>query len=237
MLSWLPRVSYLGLFGVLVFTGTGFPIPEEIPVVLAGIASREGYLADPLNPWLAFLSCVLGSIGGDCVMYSIGYHFGHAVLRDHRLFARFLSEEREERIEQMIQRHGYKVFFIARFLVGLRSPVFLTAGILRVSFRRFLLVDTVAVVSVVGLFFWAAYWFADRIVGWLKWIRGFELGLSLAVVLTVVVVALVWYRRLRERALRKDSLLRVRAARRSPGDPPQGLSERADEHIAPTPGA
>lgn len=213
MLIWLPRVSYLGLIAVLVFTGTGFPIPEEVPVILAGIASRPGYLAEPLNPWLAFLCCVLGSIGGDCVMYAIGYHFGHAVLREHRLFARFLSEEREERIELMIRRHGFKVFFGARFLVGLRSPVFLTAGILRVPFQRFLVVDAIAVTAVVGTFFWLAYAFADQIVGWFKWIRGLELTLSLSVVLACLVLGGLWYRRHRRRVERFEAIRQARAAR------------------------
>ena len=76
-----------------------------------------------MNPWLALASCFVGALLGDCVMYSIGYHFGHGVLRDHPWFARFLKPEREAHIEEMISQHGWKIFLAARFLVGLRSPV------------------------------------------------------------------------------------------------------------------
>ncbi len=232
MLSYLPRVTYLGLVGILVFTGTGFPIPEEVPVVLAGIASNPGYLAEPLNPWLALLSCICGSVGGDCVMYFIGYRWGHSALREHRLVARFIRPEREEQIERMIRRHGFKVFFLARFLVGLRSPVFLAAGILRVPFRRFLLVDLVSVTAVVTCFFGLSYYFADHIVEWWKWIRGAEYTLTVLVVAAAASIAWVWYRRHRERAQRFEALRRARANRTNgtPG-PPTAAGSQAESTV------
>ena len=186
----LEHVSYLSIFIVLVLTGSGLPIPEELPIILAGVLSA---LPDPrLNPWLAFMWCLLGAIVGDCVMYVIGYHFGRPVLSDHPRFARFITPAREIQIEERFRKHGLKVFFIARFLVGIRSPVYLTAGILRVSFRRFLMIDLLCATCVVGTFFGVAYLFGGAIANWVK--RA-EFGLTALVALAAAAVALFLWRR------------------------------------------
>ncbi len=218
MLDFSTHVSYLGIIAILVFTGTGFPIPEEVPVMLAGIASHYGQL----NPWLALAACLLGAVGGDCVMYAIGYHFGHNVLRDHPWFARFLKPDREAHIERMIHSHGVKVFFVARFLVGLRSPVFLTAGILRVPFRRFIVIDTVCAAIVVSFFFGLSFFFAAYIEELWKLIRNGQVTLTVVLVVAVAAVALLYFRR---RWARHERVRQWRDKKRS-----LSARERAEEN-------
>jgi membrane protein DedA with SNARE-associated domain len=186
----LAHVSYLSIFIVLVLTGSGLPIPEEVPIIVAGVLSAPPNAK--LDPWLAFMWCLLGAIVGDCVMYFIGYHFGRPVLREHPWFARFVTPEREIQIEQQFRQHGLKVFFVARFLVGIRSPVYLTAGILRVSFRRFLMIDLFCAAVVVGTFFWLAYLFGEPIA---KWVQSAEVVLTIVVVVAMAIVVLYLWRR------------------------------------------
>ncbi len=71
--------SYLGIILFLVLTGCGLPIPEEVPIVLAGVLSAKGQLV----PEWAFAACLIGALLGDSLMYLIGYHFGHNLLREH----------------------------------------------------------------------------------------------------------------------------------------------------------
>lgn len=188
------NISYLAIVVVLMLTGTGLPIPEEIPIVFAGWAAATGIL----NPWLAFACCILGAVLGDCIIYSIGYHFGHN-LRSHRGLARFLHAEREAQVERMIDKHGLKVFFVARFLVGLRSSVYLAAGIMRVPFRKFILIDGICATLVISIFFWLAFHFAEEIERLMKWIRGAEATLTVVVVLAIVAVVFIYWRRRRRR--------------------------------------
>ena len=166
----LEHISYAGIVIALILTGAGLPIPEEVIVIFSGVASNQKVL----DPWLAFASCVVGALLGDLATYGIGRHFGRNVLREHPWFARFVTPEREKQIEAMIELHGLKVFFLARFLVGLRSPMYLTAGILRVPFTRFILIDTFCATTVIGVFFSLSYVFADRMHGWWHWIRDAE---------------------------------------------------------------
>ena len=180
--------SYLAITLVLILTGSGLPLPEEVPIITAGIMSANG----TLDPLAAFLCCLFGALVGDCIMYWIGYHFGRGVLKDHRWWARFITPEREDQIEQKFRQHGLKVFFFARFLVGLRSPVYLTAGILRVSFRRFLVIDLVCATAVVGTFFWMTYFFGTHLVAW---IRDAEVLLTICTVATLGGIAIYLWRR------------------------------------------
>lgn len=183
------HISYVGIVIALILTGTGLPIPEEVLIIIAGAASSQGVL----NPWLAFGCCLGGALLGDLATYGIGHHFGQNVIREHPWFARFVTPERERQLEEMIRSHGLKVFFLARFLVGLRSPMYLTAGILRVPFRRFLLVDTFCATMVIGCFFFLSYRFAPQIGGWWERIRQAEIALTVTVVVGVAAVIVFFY--------------------------------------------
>jgi membrane protein DedA with SNARE-associated domain len=208
-----PVLSYVLITVVLILTGSGLPIPEEVPIIAAGVLSAPP--DGPLNPFIAVACCLFGALAGDCVMYWIGYHFGRGVLCEHRWWARCVTPEREARIEEMFGRHGLKVFFVARFLVGLRTPVYLTAGILRVSFKKFMLIDLVCATAVVGSFFGLTYYFGPNIAHWLK---KAEIWGTIAVVIAVACIAVYLWRRYRHKLFLP--LLKVRDDGGPPAVPP-----------------
>ena len=65
--------------------------------------------------------------------------------------------------EQAIQKHGFKIMFLARFMVGIRGPVYLAAGVVRMPFRKFLLYDLVCATLVVTTFFGLSYFYGREI--------------------------------------------------------------------------
>jgi membrane protein DedA with SNARE-associated domain len=208
----------------LVLTGCGLPIPEEVPIVMVGVLSAQGTMV----PALAFLACLLGAIVGDCVMYAIGYHFGHNLLKDHPKLACFIRADREARFEEMIDRHGLKVLFAARFMVGVRSPVYLSAGILRVPFRRFLLMDLLCATAVVGLFFGLAYAFGEPVAAM---VRQLEVGLTVSLLLLLGCTAAFFFWRRRRCAGRETKMppaprAHDRSHREERGATPVALLER-----------
>lgn len=187
--------SYLLIALVLVLTGAGLPVPEEVPVVTAGVMASLGQL----NPGLAFLTCLVGALLGDCLMYAIGYYFGRPVLREHRYWARLVTPKREAQMEEMISRHGLKALFLARFLVGVRSPVYLAAGILKLPFRRFFLCDLFCATAVIGTCFLLSYHYGQAIA---DKIRRVEIIATVVVVLIVVAVGIYLWRLHRRRMAR-----------------------------------
>ena len=99
-------------------------------------------------------------------------------------------------MEEVIRNHGLKVLFVARFLVGVRSAIYLAAGALHVPFRRFFVVDLISATSVVGLFFFASYRYGATISGWL---RQAQFLLTLAALLAVIALAVSLWQRHRKK--------------------------------------
>lgn len=154
---------YLGVFAALVAAGVGFPMPEEIPIVTAG--AWAGHAAqDPessLHWWILLPLCILGVVISDMLLYLLGRVFGLGLLR-FPFVARILPPERLQHIQGNFRRYGVLILLFARFLPGFRSPIFLTAGIMRLSWRRFLLADGLYAIPGVSLLFFLAYWFTDQ---------------------------------------------------------------------------
>jgi membrane protein DedA with SNARE-associated domain len=181
--------AYLGITVAIILTGMGLPVPEEIFVIGAGIACNTG----DLEPLIALAACLVGAVVGDCISYAIGYHFGRALLRDRHWFSRLLTVEREQWVEKRFEEHGLKAFLLARFAVGFRSPMYMTAGILRIPFRKFLLVDTISAGIVVGVVFGLSFIFAAGFKHLWEKLHGIEVVASFGILLALVGAAAYFY--------------------------------------------
>jgi membrane protein DedA with SNARE-associated domain len=156
--QFLEEFTYAGVFIALFLGALGVPLPEEIPILTSGVLSRE----EVVHWWLALPVCLLGVLSGDVVLYWVGHHWGERVLGWR--FVRFvLTVDREERLKELYRRHGVKIVFTARHVMGLRAAAFLTAGIAHVPFGRFIVADTVAAMLGVPTSFGLAYFFTDQI--------------------------------------------------------------------------
>jgi membrane protein DedA with SNARE-associated domain len=193
--QFLEEFTYLGVFLVLFIAGLGVPIPEELPVVASGVLAHEGVV----RWWLMLPVCVVGVLSGDVVLYWVGRHWGERVLA-WRVVRRVLSPQREEALKAAYRRHGVKVIFTARHVVGLRAAAFLTAGIARVPFVRFLLADAAAALVGVPLGFGLAFFFTDQ----LDEIRADVHRLERWVIMAALVAVAAW---LAVRAYRRSRLL------------------------------
>jgi membrane protein DedA with SNARE-associated domain len=165
---------------VLFIAGLGAPIPEELPILSAGVLAHEGLA----RWWIALPVCIAGVIVGDAVLYWVGYHWGERIL-DWWIVRRVLSPQREERLKGAYRRHGVKIVFAARHVMGLRAAAFLTAGISRVPFWKFLACDAAAALVSVPLAFGAAFLFTDQIEGVMRDVHRVERWLVLLLLVGV----------------------------------------------------
>jgi membrane protein DedA with SNARE-associated domain len=151
---------FIGAFVALVLGGIGLPpIPEEGIVVAAGVwvASNPDYR---LYRWLILPVCIAGILFSDLLLYGIGRHFGSRLL-EHRRLARFLTPEKLARIQNNFNRYGIKILLFVRWVPGIRSPLFLTAGTMQVPLVRFVIADVIAAAAGHTLLFFLSYWFTD----------------------------------------------------------------------------
>lgn len=190
----LQRFTYLGILAALLLGSLGAPIPEEMPIVAAGILSHEGLA----RWWLALPVCVLGVLSGDMVLYWAGRRWGKRVL-GWRVVRLVLTPPRAERLEAAYREHAMKTVAMARHVAGLRAAAFLTAGIARVPFWKFILADAAAAAVTVPLAFGLAYFFTHQIGAILADVHRVERWLALAGLVAVagalVVYAARWNRR------------------------------------------
>lgn len=183
--------TYPGVFLILLSTGLGLPIPEELPIVIAAMMSRW----QVMHWWGALLSCLGGVLAGDMLLYGVGRQFGRRIL-DWPAARRILTPEREARVMKAYHRHGLKFVIMARLVMGLRAAAFLTAGLVRVPFLRFLLVDVAAVLVSVPLAFGLAYAVADSVAVALARVHELQLWIAGAVLLAAATwLFLLWRRR------------------------------------------
>ena len=152
------KFGYFGIFLVLVLGGLGLPVPEEAPIILAGILARKGTMH-----WIPALgSSFAGVLVGDFIVYFLGYFYGEKVL-SLPLTRKFLTKAREAQIKGYFHRHGVKILILGRFAVGFRTAAYLTAGILRLPTLKLFLTDLFAASISTLLMFWLAYGFASQV--------------------------------------------------------------------------
>ena len=145
---------------MLVAAGIGIPIPEELPVIGAGIWVASSPELGPFR-WLILPVCIVGVVISDVLLYGIGRLWGPRLL-DRPWVARLVPPDKRATIEENFNHYGVKMLLFIRWVPGIRSPMFITAGIMRVPLPRFILADGLAAIIGHSLLFFLAYWFGDQ---------------------------------------------------------------------------
>jgi membrane protein DedA with SNARE-associated domain len=173
------KLGYLGIALLLILGGLGLPVPEEVPIILAAVLSKNDRMWWPL----AFGACFVGVLAGDFLVYFLGYFYGEKVM-SLPLTRRFLTRAREAQIKGYFHRHGFKILILGRFAVGFRTAAYLTAGILQLPVLKLFLTDLLAAALSTVLMFGLGYYFAhqieasfDQVKHWLTAIVGLTLAI------------------------------------------------------------
>ena len=180
--------QYAGVFGALVAAGFGAPIPEEIPIATGGIlVGRADKDPDSHLQWFVMLPlCIVGVVLCDTILYLAGRKWGRWLIGKKWVQRRILSPEQFQKIEKNFHDYGIRILLIARLLPGIRTPVFLSAGICRLPFRKFLLADAIYAIPGVNLIFWLAYYLTDTFMALLHKVESYR---ELAVIAILSFVA------------------------------------------------
>lgn len=154
--------SHLGLFAVLMAAGFGLPLPEDIPLVLAGVIVKQAN-GDAIRPLvLMMLTGMAGVIVGDSCLFWIGRWYGQSVL-DKKWIQRFAKPWLVEKARHKYENHGAKILFVARFMPGLRAIMFLIAGTFRLPYWKLLAFDGSAALISVPAWIWAGWYVPDKV--------------------------------------------------------------------------
>lgn len=187
--------GYVAVFIALMICGAGLPLPEDITLVAGGVIAGLGYV----NVHGMFALAMFGVLLGDSAIFLLGHHYGARMLK-WRFVARILTPERHAMVQDKFARYGNRVLFIGRFLPGMRTTIYITAGIShRVSFIRFLLIDTLAALISVPFWVYLGYFGADNHQWLMKWVTRGQNTLWLLVGVVLIGVLVLWWRQRRRR--------------------------------------
>ena len=186
------RFKYIAPFTVLLLCGVGLPLPEEITLIGSGLLLHRG----EVEFFEITLVCSVAILLGDSVPFWLGRHFGMSALQ-HRFVRRILHPERLAKLEARFLEHGNWATFACRFFAGVRIPGYFLAGTMRMSYPRFLLLDSLGVLISVPISIYLGKVFGssmdqlERKLGDLHLILGF--------LLVTLLFVLVWRSRVRRK--------------------------------------
>ena len=204
------QFGYLAVFFVLILCGFGIPIPEDVTLVAGGVISGLGYT----DVHIMAVVGMAGVLAGDGIMFLLGRHYGDRLLR-FKPVARLLNPKRYAQVQQKFDRYGNRVLFVARFLPGLRSPMFLAAGMSRkISFWRWLAMDGLAAALSVPVWVYLGDFGAENKDWLLKQIHRFQFGLYAVCLIGGAWLGWRMWRKRRQLLARRDELLEKRRQRR-----------------------
>jgi membrane protein DedA with SNARE-associated domain len=172
-------------FGMFVGAGLGLPFPEEILIIGAGVwtAANPEY---GVFRWLMLPVCITGVLIADILLYIMGRVFGTRLLQK-RWMRWMLPEDKRHKIEKNFHEYGVSILLFGRLLPGVRLPLFLTAGILRLPVPRFIVADGLGAILGNSILYFLAFWFGDSVRDWIR--RGLDASRPLVIILAIAGVA------------------------------------------------
>src|SRR5581483_8747351 len=163
--------------------------PEELPIVVGGALSGSNHAFW----WLMPPVCIVGVVVGDSFLYLIGRFWGVRLVQMPFIRKHLLTPERLESIADNFEHHGIKILLFARLTPGIRAPIFLTAGISRLSLAKFLLADSIYAIPGVSLLFTLGFWFTDSMVELVEREAGKVKPIIILVVLAGITAYVIYY--------------------------------------------
>ena len=147
------------IFALLMLAGLNVPISEDCMLIVSGVLAST---VVPEHTTQLFIWTFLGCYLSDWEAYWIGRLLGQNIWR-HRWFARALNPQKIRRITWFYQRYGFLTLLVGRFIpFGVRNCLFITAGLGRMPFTRFLISDGIACLLSNFTLFLLAYQFGKN---------------------------------------------------------------------------
>ncbi len=117
---------------ILMSTSYGFPFSSDILLIIGGSLASTGYI--PI--YSAIILSPIAILVGDSITFHLGRHYGQKLLNSAFILKVF-SIERQNTIKTFLHENARKFIFSIRFIPGMRSFIFLTAGSMQIERKIF----------------------------------------------------------------------------------------------------
>ena len=157
------------------------PFPGDSVVVIGAYLVGMGFLKFGFT----FIFTCIGSILGFMTIYYAGVIFKNKIIHRKNNKSKFFNKI--SRIERWFNKYGYKLILFNRFLVGVRSAIALTAGVLNLEKKKVFYLGFISILLWNGILIYIGYIVGEnwRIV--LRYLRNYNISvLSLFILIGMV---------------------------------------------------
>ncbi|MBI4016307.1 MAG: DedA family protein [Candidatus Aenigmarchaeota archaeon] len=185
LISYLSSVSYLAIFFLFIATGVGLPIPEELTLLVLGYLARIDVFDFVPLAVVSFIAIFASD--------NLGFYIGR---NNKKWINHFFSREKLALAKEHLRLHGGKTIFFSRFVCVLRVLFPIVAGSVGMSWKKFVIIDTSAILIMVPLFMALGYYSGPYVEHIAKAIVSLD-RIVLFVALIVIVIAFLSYKKMR----------------------------------------
>jgi membrane protein DedA with SNARE-associated domain len=183
------------VFGIVLLECMGIPLPGETALVSAALYAGTTH---GIGIVTVVAVAAAAAIIGDNLGYLIGRSIGFRLLLRHG--HRIRLDERRLKVGQwLFLRHGGKIVFFGRFIAILRTYSALLAGVNRMPWPHFVVMNALGGISWATIFGGGAYYFGKQVAELGGWVS----ALLLAVAVVCVIAGIVFVRYHEEELMRQ----------------------------------
>jgi membrane-associated protein len=178
----------------LLLAGCNIPISIDVLVIIAAILSTHFV---PEHTYILYFTL----LGGCWLSAWIAYFLGRTIgpkLKNQKAFQFILSDKKITSMGLFYKKYGAWAFLIGRFIpFGVRNCLFMTTGLTKMSFLRFILLDLGACFLWVTSFFYLFLTLGENF----ETLRNQAkvINVSIFIVFALAVIGLIWYKRAKQR--------------------------------------
>ncbi len=151
--AYQPQYVYGFIVLFMLASSFGFPVPEELVLVSAGLVAYMAHTPDKFPPpypgaegvdvTTLCIVCFLAVFCSDLLVFLIGKYFGGRMIKT-KFFQKQVAGDVFNKINVFFQKYGGLACGIFRFTPGLRFPGHLSCGLLGIPIWKFVLIDVFA---------------------------------------------------------------------------------------------
>ena len=128
-------------FVLLMLAGLNLPISEDLLIIMSAVMAAT---VVPHNLIKLFIFVFFGCYLSDWLSYWIGRSMT-PWLSKRRFLSKMVDNKRLEKVNKFYEKYGVFTLILGRFIpFGVRNFLFMSAGMGRMSFKKFMLVDGAA---------------------------------------------------------------------------------------------
>jgi membrane-associated protein len=144
-----------GILFAIVFCETGLVVTPFLPgdSLLFAVGALSHAENAVLNPFYCYILLTAAALLGDNSNYWIGRFFGPKV------FGRFVKKKYMDQTHDFYEKHGILTLIIAQFAPIIRTFAPFVAGVGRMTYSKFVILNLIGVLSWTTIFVWAGYFF------------------------------------------------------------------------------